>query len=177
MCRARPGAASPLPFVYTAGVAKLARRDGLKIRWGQPHVGSIPTPGTVNPIGPFPSSAFLWVALGGAIGSALRYGVGESMRRIPALATFPWATLFINVLGSFVIGGFLRWSSDTDASPQVRAFVAIGLCGGFTTFSTFAAENLTLLQDGQLARAAAHAILSLALTVSAAFLGYSLIRV
>ena len=140
------------------------------------HVGSIPTPGTVNPLVPFPPTTILWVALGGAIGSAVRFGAGEAMRRVPAFAQFPWGTLVINVLGSLVIGWFLRWSASTEASPQLRAFVAIGICGGFTTFSTFAAENLALLQAGQVARAALHAMLSLTLTVAAAFLGYTLAR-
>lgn len=139
-------------------------------------MGSIPTPGTMNPILPFPPTTVLWVALGGAIGSALRFGAGEVMRRIPALAAFPWSTLIVNVLGSFVIGWFLRSSATTDATPQLRAFVAIGVCGGFTTFSTFAAENLALLQGGQAGRAALHALLSFALTVGAAFLGYLVAR-
>jgi len=139
-------------------------------------VGSIPTPGTMNPIVPFPPTTVLWVALGGAIGSALRFGAGEVMRRVPALAAFPWATLLINVLGSFVIGWFLRWSATTEATPQLRAFVAIGVCGGFTTFSTFAAENLAMLQAGEAGRAALHALLSFALTIGAAYVGYLVAR-
>jgi len=135
-------------------------------------VGSIPTPGTVNPIVAFPPTTVLWVALGGALGSALRFAAGELLRRLPAFAAFPWATLGINVAGSFAIGWFLHWASTSQATPQLRAFVAIGICGGFTTFSTFAAENLTLLQSGQVGRAALHAALSLALTVGAAYLGY-----
>ena len=134
-------------------------------------MGSIPTPGTMSTV-PFPPGTILWVALGGAIGSALRFAAGEAMRKLPAFASFPWGTLLVNVAGSFAIGAFLRWSATTDATPQVRAFVAIGLCGGFTTFSTFAAENLALLQGGQALRAALHAGLSLVLTVGAAFLGY-----
>ena len=139
-------------------------------------MGSIPTPGTVNPLVPFPPTTVLWVALGGGIGSALRFGAGEAMRRLPTLAAFPWATLVINVVGSLVIGWFLRWSSTSETTPQLRAIVAIGLCGGFTTFSTFAAENLAMLQGGQVARAAAHAALSLTLTVGAAYVGFVLAR-
>lgn len=139
-------------------------------------MGSIPTPGTMDPLTPFPPSTVLWVALGGAIGSSLRFAAGETMRRIPAFAHFPWATLLINVIGSLVIGWFLRWSATDATTPQLRAFVAIGICGGFTTFSTFAVENLALLQGGQLARAALHASLSLVLTVAAACLGYTLAR-
>jgi CrcB protein len=139
-------------------------------------VGSIPTPGTVNPSIPLSSATLLWVALGGAIGSVVRFAVGDAMRRVPAFGQFPWATLLVNVVGSLLIGWFMRWSDTADATPQVRAFVAIGICGGFTTFSTFAAENLALLQGGQVARAALHAALSLTLTVAAAFTGYALAR-
>lgn len=135
-----------------------------------------PPPALMNPIVPFPPTTVLWVALGGAIGSALRFGAGELLRRVPAFAAFPWGTLFINVAGSLVIGWFLRWSTTAETTPQLRAFVAIGICGGFTTFSTFAAENLALLQGGQLARALLHALLSLTLTVGAAFVGYTLAR-
>lgn len=139
-------------------------------------MGSIPTPGIMNPVIQFPPSTVLWVALGGAIGSSLRFGASEVMRRVPALATFPWATMLINVVGSFVIGWFLRWAATSQSTPRLRAFVAIGICGGFTTFSTFAAENLTLLQSGAVGRAALHAVLSFTLTVGAAYLGYLLAR-
>lgn len=139
-------------------------------------MGSIPTPGTVNPLTPFPPTTVFWVALGGAIGSSLRFAAGEAMRRIPVFAHFPWATLLINVAGSLLIGWFMRWSATDATSPQMRAFVAIGICGGFTTFSTFAAENMALLQGGQIARAALHAALSLTLTVAAVAIGYSLAR-
>jgi len=130
----------------------------------------------VPPFVTFTPTTALWVALGGAIGSVLRFGAGEALRRVPALGGFPWATLAINVVGSLVIGWFLRWSSTSDPTPQLRAFVAIGICGGFTTFSTFAVENLVMLQDGQVARAGFHAVLSLALTVAAAWDGYLLAR-
>lgn len=141
-------------------------------------MGSIPTPGTVmtTTAVPFPATTVLWVALGGAIGSVLRFGVSEVMRRIPALAGLPWATLSVNVLGSLVLGWFLRWAVAGDVTPQVRALVAIGLCGGFTTFSTFAFETATLLEAGQVGRAALYAGLSVGLSVAATFAGYALAR-
>ena len=151
-------------------------------------MGSIPTPGTFSAATtpaagslmfqavPFPPGTILWVALGGAVGSALRFGVSEAVRRLPALSHLPWATLIVNVVGSLVIGWFLRWSTETDASPQIRAFIAIGLCGGFTTFSAFAAENLTFLQAGQPGRALLHATASVLLSLAAVFAGYSLAR-
>jgi CrcB protein len=124
----------------------------------------------------FPATTVLWVALGGAIGSALRFGVSEAMRRAPVLASLPWATLTVNVIGSFVLGWYLRSSIANADSPQVRAFVAIGLCGGFTTFSTFAFETATLLETGYLTRAAAYATLSVALCLGATFAGFAISR-
>jgi CrcB protein len=124
----------------------------------------------------FPATTVLWVALGGAIGSALRFGVSEAMRRAPALVSLPWATLTVNVIGSFVLGWYLRSSMADAVSPQARAFVAIGLCGGFTTFSTFAFETATLLETGHLTRAAAYATLSVALCLGATFAGFAISR-
>lgn len=140
-------------------------------------MGSSPTPGIVNPTTlPATLANLLSVAAGGAIGATLRYGVGELARRIPALAGFPWATLAINVAGSLVIGWFLRWSELHDASMPLRAFVAVGICGGFTTFSTFASENAALLYGGQPLKALLHAVASVVLSVAAIFAGYALAR-
>jgi CrcB protein len=139
-------------------------------------VGSSPTPGMMPQTPTTTFATFLWVALGGAIGSSARFGIGEVARRIPALAEFPWATLAINVLGSLVIGWFLRWAEIHDASASLRAFVAIGICGGFTTFSTFAVENAALFTGGHPGRALIHALASLALSIGAVCLGYLLPR-
>lgn len=124
----------------------------------------------------FPFSTVLWVSLGGAIGTALRFGLTEAMRRLPAAGSLPWATLTVNVTGSLVLGAFLGWALDADVSPQVRAFVAIGVCGGFTTFSTFAFDSLALIQSGAVTRAATYAVLSVVLCVLATFAGYTLAR-
>lgn len=142
-------------------------------------MGSIPTPGIrmiPSSTIALPATTILWVALGGAIGSALRFAVSDIMRRLPALASLPWATLFVNVTGSFVIGWYLRSAVAADASPQLRAFIAIGICGGYTTFSTFALENAQLLENGLIARAAVYAIASVTLSIGATFLGYAVAR-
>jgi CrcB protein len=123
-----------------------------------------------------PPTTVLWVALGGALGSALRFGISEWMRRVPALAALPWATLTVNVVGSLVLGWFLHWAVDADVSPQLRAFVAIGVCGGFTTFSTFAFETVTLLESGYLARAMLYGALSVGLSLAAIIAGFQLAR-
>jgi len=129
-----------------------------------------------NPAQTFTAVTVVWVAVGGAIGSLLRFAIAEAVRRLPALAGLPWATLAVNVIGSLVLGFFMRWATDTDTSPQVRAFVMIGICGGFTTFSTFALEGATMIHDGQIVRAAAYAMLSVVLSIGAVFAGYALAR-
>lgn len=118
----------------------------------------------------------LWVAAGGAIGAALRYGIGEALRGAAFAQRFPVATLLINVSGALVLGWWMRSLGGLETTPQVRAFVAIGICGGYTTFSTFAFENLALLQGGQVAKAMLHAGLSVVLSVAAAWLGWTLGR-
>jgi len=128
----------------------------------------------MTPLVPFPSGTVLWVAAGGALGAAVRFGLGEVLRGSPYADRFPWATLVINVTGALVLGWFMRWTSGIEVTPQVRAFVAIGVCGGYTTFSTFALENLALLQGGQVAKALLHAVLSVVLSVGAAWLGWTL---
>ena len=127
-------------------------------------MGSIPTPGIrmiSSPTVALPATTILWVALGGAIGSALRFAVTDIMRRLPALASLPW---------------YLRSVVSADASPQLRAFIAIGICGGYTTFSTFALENAQLLENGLIARAAIYAIVCVTLSIGATFLGYAVAR-
>jgi fluoride exporter len=125
---------------------------------------------------PFPAGTVLWVALGGAIGAALRFMISEVFRRGLTPNGIPWGTLVINTLGSLVLGYFTRWAVTHDATPQVRAFVAIGVCGGFTTFSAFALEHFALLQAGEYVRAATYTLLSLLLTFGAIGLGYALAR-
>jgi len=116
---------------------------------------------------------FLWVALGGALGSVARYGcslmvagwIGE---------TFPWGTLVINVVGSFVIGFFGILTGPDGrvlVSPDIRQFVMVGLCGGYTTFSSFSLQTLNLLRDGDVFRAGANVVGSVVLCLIAVWLG------
>lgn len=110
------------------------------------------------------------VAMGGALGALLRYGAAVWMGR----ALFPYATLTVNVVGSFVLGLILfhdlaRGSLD----PTARAFFAIGLLGAFTTMSTFSYETFTLYSEGRAAHAAANVALNLVLSVLAIVLGRS----
>jgi CrcB protein len=83
------------------------------------------------------------VAIGGALGALARYGVAHALYS----SRFPWATLLVNVTGSFLLGVVLRATATWPAAVSWRAFLAVGFCGAFTTFSTFSYESLRLLQD------------------------------
>jgi fluoride exporter len=109
------------------------------------------------------------VAIGGAAGSVARYGVGLMLLR--AVTLFPFGTLVVNVLGSFLVGVLARTFVSPDQDHVLRLALVTGFCGGFTTFSTFSAETLMLLQQGKGGRAAAYVALSIALGLSAAALG------
>lgn len=85
---------------------------------------------------------------------------------------FPWATLFINVLGSLALGVVLRALPDSSAAPAMRALLAVGFCGAFTTFSTFGHETVLLLQKGGYAPAAAYVAASVVASVFAVFVGF-----
>jgi fluoride exporter len=115
----------------------------------------------------------LWyIAVGSAIGGVSRYLVGGLTQRL-AGGTFPTGTLLINVTGSFLLGFILRYGVETTTlTPEVRAFLTIGFCGGYTTFSTFSYETVALAQDGQWARAALYVASSVGLSLVATFLGF-----
>ena len=99
------------------------------------------------------------------------------MRGMPSTAGFPWATLSVNVSGSLVIGALAGLATaGMDVSPQIRAFVMVGVLGGYTTFSTFALDGLELLHDGSPAKAIAYAVVSVVASIGAAAIGFSLTR-
>ncbi|KAA9007708.1 fluoride efflux transporter CrcB [Paenibacillus spiritus] len=108
------------------------------------------------------------IGIGGVIGAACRYGLGGWIGRRFGNA-FPWGTLFINILGSFILGVL---AGAGDLIPRGWYLTAgTGFCGGFTTFSTFGYETVTLLENGRYGRAAAYALLSLAVGLLGAWLG------
>lgn len=114
----------------------------------------------------------IWlVALGGALGSVSRFLLGPAIQRVFS-ATFPVGTLLINVAGSLILGFVLGLAAEgVDVTPEARAFVAVGFCGGFTTFSTFSYEAIRLLEDGEGSRAALYILASVVLSLVAAFVG------
>jgi fluoride exporter len=120
--------------------------------------------------------AYLWVALGGALGSVARFGLnGLISARFGE--TFPWGTLIINVTGSFLIGAFAAFS-DPDgrwlASPTLRQFLMIGICGGYTTFSSFSLQTLNLVREREWLYAGGNILLSVTLCLAAVWLGFML---
>ena len=130
----------------------------------------------MNPL-PFTATTALWVALGGAIGSVLRFAVGTVVRGMPALAGLPWATLGVNVTGSLAIGALAGLvAGGNDITPSMRAFVMVGVLGGYTTFSTFALEGVELLQGGSVMKAMLYASASVVLSIGAATLGFVMAR-
>ncbi|GGN05300.1 putative fluoride ion transporter CrcB [Thermus composti] len=116
---------------------------------------------------------YLLVALGGALGSVLRYGLGAWVQG--ALGPgFPYSTLMVNALGSFFIGLSLRLSLEGVLSGEARLFLAVGVLGGFTTFSSFSYETLALLQGGEAGKAFLYALGSLLLGLLLVLAGYRL---
>jgi len=118
--------------------------------------------------------AYFWVAIGGALGSVARFWLSNAMA-VAIGAAFPWGTLLINVLGSFVIS-FFGMSTAASAkfalSDAARVFVMVGICGGFTTFSSFSLQTVELMRAGQAGRAGVYATASLILCVAACGLGF-----
>ena len=119
-------------------------------------------------------SGQLWVALGSAVGGIARYGISGVVARGIG-ETFPWGTLVVNVSGCFVIGVFAAAIAPGGAlagSLTVRQLVLVGLCGGYTTFSSFSLQTLTLAQDGEWLWAAGNVIISVVLCLLAVWLGH-----
>src|SRR5881227_1263791 len=118
---------------------------------------------------------YLYIALGGAAGSLLRYSLGGAVQRLSA-SGFPMGTLMVNVSGCFIIGVLVRQFMNMQLSPELRALLIVGFCGGFTTFSTFSAETLGLIEGGEYARATGYVVLSLGLCLAATLAGMTTMR-
>jgi CrcB protein len=117
---------------------------------------------------------YLWVALGGALGSMGRYWCSGVAARFVG-ETFPWGTLFVNVTGSFLIGFFATLTGPDGrifAGSTTRQFVMLGIFGGFTTFSSFSLQTLSLVQDGELLQAGGNIVGSVLFCLIAVWLGH-----
>jgi CrcB protein len=116
------------------------------------------------------------VAVGGAIGSVLRYYVSLLALRIAGIA-FPWGTLTVNVVGSFLIGVLTELIARRfDASMELRLLLVTGFLGGFTTFSAFSLDTIALVERDQLLLAIVYIVVSVAVSIAAVFGGLAAIR-
>ena len=119
---------------------------------------------------------FLIVAAGGAMGAGLRHLTGLAAMRLLG-TSFPWGTLTVNLVGSFVMGVFIEWLARRfGTSPELRLFVATGLLGGFTTFSAFSLDAAFLWERGQGALAVGYVLVSVCGAIAALFAGLWLVR-
>lgn len=122
-------------------------------------------------------SSFWAVFFGGGLGACLRFGLMQWAARNTWLAGLPWMTLFINVIGSFLMGVMVggiehRWN----LSPIERSFLLTGVLGGFTTFSTYSLDALLLMERGAWTAALGYTVLSVVLAISACASGYLALR-
>ena len=116
------------------------------------------------------------IGLGGFIGAVLRYVIsGYSYRLLGS--NFPWGTLIVNILGSFILGAFLFLAEERIIiSPQMRNFIAIGIMGSLTTFSTFSYETYIFLQESLYRQAFYNIILNCFTTIFSVWMGISLVK-
>jgi len=121
--------------------------------------------------------AFLLVGVGGALGSMGRYGLSVLIGRLWT-TSFPLATLVINIIGSCAMGVLVGTLArlTPEWGPEARLFVAVGILGGFTTFSAFSLDVITLLERGEMASALTYALLSVVVSVLALYLGLLITR-
>ena len=116
---------------------------------------------------------YFWIMIGGAIGTGARYFINGVVSQLVG-ETFPWGTIFINVTGSFVIGFFGTLTGPNGryfASSTARQFVMTGICGGYTTFSSFSLQTHNLMTDGEWLYAGGNVVLSVVLCLAATWIG------
>jgi CrcB protein len=122
-------------------------------------------------------NAFLLVAAGGALGAVTRYGASLAIARV-VTTSFPLATLVVNILGSVLmgvlVGALARWQPEWQ--HEARLFIAVGILGGFTTFSSFSLDTVALIERGALAQAGTYAALSVVVCLLGLYLGLLITR-
>ena len=120
---------------------------------------------------------YLIVSLGAALGGGLRYWVSNIVYKyLPA--TFPYGTLAVNVLGSFILGLLMFYFDPKELlSSHVKIFLTVGFCGGFTTFSTFSYETIVLFRDSQFGSGILNIFLSLLLSLVGLYLAYLISKI
>jgi CrcB protein len=124
----------------------------------------------------FVMNHLLLASLGGAIGAGLRYMVGNVAIRLFGIS-FPWATLFVNIAGSLLMGILIGVLARRTGTPEeVRIFLATGLLGGFTTFSAFSLDAISLWQRGESVSAAGYVLASVIFSLLGLFAGLMIVR-
>ncbi len=119
---------------------------------------------------------FLLVGVGGFVGANARYLVNGFVARHLS-ASLPWGTLVVNVTGSFLVGGFLAWTTERVlADPSYRFLVVVGFCGAYTTFSSYAFETARLIEQGHIWAAAGNFVMNNLLAVLGAVAGVAVAR-
>ena len=120
----------------------------------------------------------LLVALGGALGSMARYGVGLGAARLFPGSAWPWGTLTVNVVGGLTMGLLVGWMGLRAGVGQetIRVFAAVGVLGGFTTFAAFSLETVVMIERREYGLAGAYVLLSVVLAVAALMAGLVLAR-
>jgi CrcB protein len=120
--------------------------------------------------------SYIWIAIGSAIGGVARYWCSGVAARLIG-ETFPWGTLIVNVVGSFIIGFFATLTGPDGrvfANSTTRQFVMVGICGGYTTFSSFSLQTLNLMNDGEWVQVGANIGGSVVLCLLAVWAGHVL---
>jgi fluoride exporter len=119
---------------------------------------------------------FVWISLGALLGANLRYVVSKIISRMGDFS-FPYSTLLINVTGSLILGFFLVWTTERVlANPMWRMLVAVGFCGSYTTFSSYAFETMSYFQQGHWLQFAANILSNNILCLGAVLVGAAIAR-
>lgn len=119
---------------------------------------------------------YFLVALGAAFGGVLRYWLSGAVQKILPV-NFPYGTLSVNIIGSFILGIVIFYFDERKlVSPELKILLTVGFCGGFTTFSTFSFETISLLRDSEYLFASLNILLNLFLTFFAVVLSYYLVK-
>ena len=115
---------------------------------------------------------YIFVSAGAAIGGALRYGISSYIQRHISVI-FPYGTLVVNVVGTFILGIIMFYLNEKELiGNEFRLFLTVGFCGGFTTFSTFSYETLTLFRDSEFGLAIYNVLLNVVLCLVGIYLSY-----
>lgn len=117
---------------------------------------------------------YLWIAIGSALGGTSRYAISRAVA-LRYGETFPWGTLVVNISGSFIIGllsALIGPDSRLVVSPNTRNFLMVGICGGYTTFSSFSLQTLELIRNRDFGEAGGNILLSVAACIAAVSIGF-----